>query len=83
MRVGDKITVPITGTEREKVQRTGRVLWIHPQRRFVLVEVDCSIPGVSFGERLERKIRECYRLAPPREQMCSALGESRQLPGRG
>lgn len=69
MRVGDKIRVPITGTDKDKVLRTGIVLWIHPQRRFVMVEVDCSGPGRFPGERWERKIRECYRLVPNHRHM--------------
>jgi hypothetical protein len=41
------------------------VIYIHPAGRFAVLEFDLSTTGV-MGERLERKVRECWLLAKRR-----------------
>ena len=52
MEIGDKITELIHFGEGKPVRRTGRVVYIHPRRRFYIVEF-------AIGDRGET-VRESY-----------------------
>lgn len=73
MEIGSKITVPVNCGFCESARRTGRVVYIHPERRYVVVEFDYSTAGRFYGERWNRKFRECYPLVPPKEKLCSSM----------
>lgn len=76
MQLGQAVRVPVeTGGQRQWM--TGRVVYLHPEGRFAVVEVDLSIPGTQPGEHCPRTIRESYPLRPPKRRLCSSLEPER------
>lgn len=79
MRIGQKIGVPVNGGYHESAYATGVVIYIHPERRYIMVEFDRSSGGRFYGERWDRRFRECYPLVPPRERLCSSVGRKLKI----
>lgn len=73
MRIGQKIRVPVNGGFHESAYAAGTVVYLHPERRYIVVEFDYSSGGRFYGERWSRKFRECYPLVPPQERLCSSV----------
>ena len=61
MRIGDKVSVrPQTfGTGHME----GKVVWLHPDKRFALVEFEIQQQGPLWGKKPGKiRLRECFAL---------------------
>lgn len=62
MKIGDKVGVHPKTFGRGGMQ--GRVVWIHPKRRFAVIEFEIQPQGPKWAKKPGKiRLRECFQLA--------------------
>lgn len=60
--------------------KQGTVVWVHPQRRFALVEFNASPDAVDGGFVWHTATtRECFQMMPPKERLCAAVPNAESI----